>query len=76
MKWLAIYTKLSGGADPFDCEVHGWEVEAVNSAQALEILEQRPEVPYRLFLIDVIPRDTLEEWQRELEPRHWVKIHR
>lgn len=40
-----------------------------------EILELRPDVPWRMFLVEVIPQDSLEEWQRELEPRHRVKIH-
>jgi hypothetical protein len=78
MKWLAIYVKYlpESEHDPFACESHGWEVEAENPDQAIEILELQPDVPWRIFLVEVIPQDSLEEWQRELEPRHRVKIHR
>ncbi len=78
MKWLAIYVKYLPRSeyDPFAFESHGWEVEAESSDQALEILEQRSDVPWRMFLVEVIPGDSLDKWQRELEPRHRVKIHR
>ena len=38
-------------------------------------LELRPEIPWRLFLVEVIPANTLEELSEELEPRHRVKVH-
>lgn len=75
--WLAIYQKLLPGSefDPMAFESHGWTVEADNQDQALEILEQYPQVPWRIFLVEVIRQEDLEEWQRELEPRHRIKIH-
>jgi hypothetical protein len=78
MRWLAIYVKYlpESEYDPFAFESHGWEVEVESSDQALEVLELRPDVPWRMFLVEVIPCDSLEEWQRELEPKHRVKIHR
>lgn len=73
MKWLAIYLKHLSESDPFAFESYGWEVEATDQDEALEILEQRPDVPWRTFLVEVIPSSSLEEWQKELEPRHRVK---
>lgn len=77
LKWLAIYQKLlpESEYDPMAFETHGWEVEAESPDQALEILEQRPDIPWRTFLVEVIRSDNLESWQQELEPRHRVKIH-
>jgi hypothetical protein len=78
MKWLAIYVRYlpESEHDPFAFESYGWEVEAENSVEALEILERRPDVPWRMFLVEVIPSSELEEWQCELEVRHRVKIRR
>lgn len=77
LKWLAIYQKFPPGQeDPLDFEVHGWEVEAASPGYGLEILEERMDVPWRTFLVEVIPFSQLEEWQRDLEPRHKVKLHR
>lgn len=77
MKWLAIYVKYLSGSeyDPFAFESYGWEVEAESPDEALEILEQRPDIPWRMFLVEVIPLGNLNEWERELESRHRVKIH-
>lgn len=78
MKWLAIYVKYlpESEYDPFAFESYAWEVEAQSPDEVLEILEQRPDIPWRMFLVEVIPQNSLEEWQRELEPRHRVKIRR
>ena len=78
MKWLAVYQKFLPGSeyDPMAFEAHGWEVEADSPDQGIEILEQRVDVPWRTFLVEVIPREQLDEWQQELEPRHRVRVHR
>jgi len=76
MKWVAIYQKFPPGQeDPFDFEVHGWEVLAANPDEAIETLEKRWDVPWRTFLVEVILAANLEEWQQDLEPRHRVKLH-
>jgi hypothetical protein len=77
MTWLAIYFKPSESEyDPPDWELHGWETDADNPEQAIEILEVRPDVPYRMFLVEVISSAELPMWQRAQFFRHEVKIHR
>gem|GEM_PF-3610984 len=55
MKWLAIYQKFlpESERDPMAFEAHGWEVEADSPDQALEILEQRADIPWRTFFVEV-----------------------
>ncbi|MEQ9549935.1 MAG: hypothetical protein RIM23_09990 [Coleofasciculus sp. G3-WIS-01] len=79
MKWVAIYQKYPPTlTDPFDFEIHGWEVAAANPDEAIEILEKRWDVPWRIFLVEVVLATDLEEWQQdlELEPRHRVRLHK
>ena len=80
-KWIAIYKKdfpsLNNPIfDPFAFECYGWEIEAENPSQALEKLEQSPDVPFRIFLTEVIASENLAEWNEQSEPRHRVKLVR
>jgi hypothetical protein len=65
-KWVAIYSKPLSEYDPLDLEAHGYQVEAAGKEEALEKLEERWDIPWRTFLIEVIPRENLEKWIEDL----------
>jgi len=65
MKWIAVYVKFVSEDYPLDQELHGWECEGENPLVAVEELEKSPIVPYRIFLVDVIPEEKADIWLEE-----------
>ncbi len=64
-KWIAFYVKYLSESDPFDIEIHGWECEGESSEEALEVLEENPAVPSRMYLAEIVPLDQKNLWIRE-----------
>ncbi len=76
MKYVAIYIKYkSNSSDPTDCTWHGWQVEADSPEQALELLEQRWDVPWRDYWLDTVEFDDLGKFRSEQLEGEQVLLH-
>ena len=64
-QWIAFYVKYLSEHDPFAMEMHGWQCEAPSADDALIFLETNPAVPYRMFLLEVIPLSQKDTWIAE-----------
>ena len=75
MQWTAVYFKPGSNWEdnPMDGTYEGWQVEAGLSEEALRKLEQRSDVPYQTYLVEILPTSALAEWETENQVK--VEIH-
>lgn len=58
--WIAVYNKPLSDDNPLDTEAHGFEVEAENTEQALELLNQRLDSSWSNYFFGVVKREEFD----------------